>query len=111
MVQEATREWGRKPSVAELESSILGQLQTYAAENKASLIVSWSQAGESYHWLQAWAAKHSIAFADWVPKADAVRAAIPKLSLDNLHSGAHHRGWTNQTIAREFARQIRARAS
>ena len=34
---------------------------------------------------------------------------MPRLTLDNQHSGGHHRGWTNQFIASEFARQIRAR--
>jgi hypothetical protein len=110
MVHEATGQREPKPTVAELESSILEQLKAYAAEHKAKLIVGWSEEGESYHWLQAWAAAQGIAFVDWAPKAAAVRAAMPRLTLDNQHSAGHHRGWANQIIAREFARQIRARA-
>jgi hypothetical protein len=34
---------------------------------------------------------------------------MPKLTLDNQHSGGHHRAWVNQIIAAEFARQMRAR--
>jgi len=102
---------GDKTPIAELESPILERLEKYAAENGSLLIVGWSDEGESYRWLQAWASQRGIAFADWAPKATAVRHAIPKLPLDNSHSGGHHRGWVNQIIAREFARQIRARAS
>jgi hypothetical protein len=110
LVQEATPQQDPKPTVAELESPVLEQLKAYAAEHNSKLIVGWSEDGQSYHWLQAWAAQQGIAFADWAPKAAAVRAAMPRLTLDNQHSAGHHRGWTNQIIAREFARQIRARA-
>jgi ABC-type proline/glycine betaine transport system substrate-binding protein len=108
MVQEATQQREGKTSVAELELSILEQLKSYAAEHHSLLIVSWSEDGESYRWLQSWATQQGIAFADWAPKAAAVRVAMPALALDNQHSGGHHRGWTNLVIAKEFARQIRA---
>jgi hypothetical protein len=72
------------------------------------LVVSWSEETESYSWLKSWAAQRGVAFADWAPKASSVREAMPGLTLDNQHSGGHHRGWANQLIATEFARQIRA---
>ncbi|MBC8031498.1 MAG: hypothetical protein H7Z16_15555 [Pyrinomonadaceae bacterium] len=109
MVKEASKQSDRKLSVAELESPILAQMKAYAEEHNSKLIVSWSDEGESYQWLKSWATKQEIAFADWAPKANSVRATIPRLPLDNQHSGGHHRGWTNQVIAQEFARQIRAR--
>ena len=108
MVNEATKQLGRKTPVAELELSILERLKSYAVEHNAVLIVSWSDESESYHWLKSWAAQHGIAFADWAPRANSVREVMPKLPLDNQHSGGHHRGWTNQFIAMEFARQIHA---
>jgi hypothetical protein len=75
MVQEATQQREGKTSVAELELAILEQLKSYAAEHHSLLIVSWSEDGESYRWLQSWATQQGIAFADWAPKAAAVRAA------------------------------------
>ena len=102
---------GAKFPIAELESPILDRLERYAAEHGSLLVVGWSDDGESYRWLQAWASQRGIAFADWAPKANVIRQAIPKLPLDNPHSAGHHRGWVNQIIAREFARQIRARAN
>jgi lysophospholipase L1-like esterase len=109
LVDEATGRLGRKPSVAELEASILERLKAYAEQNQSALVVSWSEETESYSWLKSWAAERGVAFADWAPKANSVRAAMPTLTLDNQHSGGHHRGWVNQLIAWEFARQIRAR--
>lgn len=109
MVSEATRQSGVKPSVAELESPILERLKSYAEEHNSMLVVSRSDETASYHWLKSWAAQHAVAFADWAPKANSVREAMPGLTLDNQHSGGHHRGWANQFIATEFARQIRAR--
>lgn len=109
MVGEATKELGRKVSVAELESSVLERLKSYAKEQQALLVVSWSDESDSYRWLKSWSAQHEIAFADWAPKADSVRSVMPQLTLDNQHSGGHHRGWANQIIAAEFARHIRAR--
>jgi hypothetical protein len=108
MVDEATKQLGRKPSTAELNSSVLERLKSYAGERNALLVVSWSDETDSYRWLKSWAAQREIAFADWAPKATSVREVMPQLTLDNQHSGGHHRGWTNQLIAAEFARQIRA---
>lgn len=107
-VNQATKQFDRKLSTAELESAMLEQIKVYAEEHHAKLIVSWSDEGESYNWLKSWAAQQEIAFADWAPKTNSVRAVMPRLSLDNQHSSGHHRGWTNQFIALEFARQIRA---
>jgi len=47
-----------------------------------------------------------VTFADWVPKVNAVKSAIPRLPVENNHSGDHLRGWVNRVIAEEFARQI-----
>jgi hypothetical protein len=111
MVSEGTAKQqqgsGRKPSVAELETPILEQLRSYAGEHNSVLIVSWSDETDSYSWLKAWAAQQKVAFADWAPKVHSVRSVMPRLTLDNQHSGGHHRGWANQFIAAEFARQIR----
>jgi hypothetical protein len=96
----------RSHSVAELESPVLARLVTYANAYGAWLVVSWSDAGPSYDWLKSWATQNGIAFADWVPKVNSVRAVIPALPEDNQHSGGHHRAWVNRLIADEFARQI-----
>ncbi|HEX8352374.1 MAG TPA: hypothetical protein VF611_05740 [Pyrinomonadaceae bacterium] len=109
MVAEATRDLGRKPSVAELELPVLERLKSYAEQHQSVLVVSWSEETESYPWLKSWAGRRGVAFADWAPKAGSVREAMPGLTLDNPHSGGHHRGWANQLIAAEFAREIRAR--
>lgn len=109
MVGEATAQMGRKPSAAELELSILERLKSYAEQHRSALVVGWSDDGESYAWLKSWAAQRGVPFADWAPKAGSVSEAMPTLTLDNPHSGGHHRGWANQLIATEFARQIRAR--
>jgi hypothetical protein len=108
MMREAAASPGRKPSVAELESSVLERLKAYADARGAVLVVGWSEESESYAWLKSWAGQRRIAFADWAPRANSVREAMPKLAPDNPHSGGHHRAWVNQTIAAEFARQIRA---
>jgi len=98
----------RSPSIAELEAERLEQLDALAHEYGALLVVTWSDEGDSYEWLRSWAARKGLAFADWAAKTNSVRAAMPTLPLDNIHSGGHHRGWTNRMIAEEFARQIRA---
>src|SRR5258706_4740936 len=105
---EALKGVDKTTSVAELELSVLDRLASYAREHRSLLIVSWSDENESYYWLKSCANQNGIAFADWASKANSVRAAIPALPLDNQHSTGHHRGWTNYTIASEFARQIRA---
>lgn len=108
MVNEATGRLGRKPSVAELELPVLERIKSYAEQNHSVLVVSWSEETESYSWLKSWAAQRGVPFADWAPKAGSVKGVMPGLTPDNQHSGGHHRGWTNQFIATEFARQIRA---
>lgn len=108
MVEEATGRLGRKPSVAELELPVLERMKSYAEQHHSVLVVSWSEETESYAWLKSWAAQRGVPFADWAPKAGSVKASMPGLTPGNQHSGGHHRGWTNQFIATEFARQIRA---
>lgn len=93
-------------SVAELELPVLEKLTTFAKENNAVLVVSWSETGRSYDWLKQWSNTHRVAFADWGPKVESVKSSIPALPVDNQHSGAHHRGWVNGVIADEYARQI-----
>ena len=107
LLKEALKNRIPAPSVAELELPVLEKLTSYAKEYGALLIVSWSNESDSYYWLKSWANQNGVAFADWAPKANSVRAAMPALPMDNQHSGGHHRGWTNQIIAAEFARQIR----
>jgi hypothetical protein len=109
LVREAAATQGRKPSVAELELPVLERLKAYADEQRSLLVVSWSDETESYSWLKSWAAERGVAHADWAPQAASVGEALPGLSKDNRHSGGHRRGWVNQLIAAEFARQIRAR--
>jgi hypothetical protein len=108
MMREATAGLGRKPSVAESESPVLERLKAYADARGAALVVSWAEESESYAWLKSWAGERRIEFADWAPRANSVRGAMPGLQPDNLHSGGHHRAWVNRVIAAEFARPIRA---
>lgn len=100
---------GRSVPVAELQAPVLERLDAYAREQGALLVVSWSDPTDSYGWLKAWADRRGIAFADWVPKAESVRSAMPRLPLGNQHTSGHHRGWANRVIAEEFLRQMRAR--
>ncbi|HEX8561261.1 MAG TPA: hypothetical protein VF668_24425 [Pyrinomonadaceae bacterium] len=109
MMREAAKQPGAKRSVAELEASVIEGIKAYAEEHHSTLIVSWSDETDSYHWLKSWAARHGVAFADWAPRVRSVSEAMPGLTTDNQHSGGHHRGWVNQSIAGEFARHIRAR--
>ena len=108
MMKEATANLGRKPSVAELESSVLERMKAYADARGSVLVVGWSEETESYAWLKSWAGQRGVPFADWAPRANSVREAMPKLTLDNPHSGGHHRAWVNQVVAAEFARHISA---
>ena len=102
---------GRHASAAELQAPVLERLAAFAREHDSFLVVGWSDAGASYEWLKGWAAGRGVAFADWAPKAESVRAAVPALPLDNQHSSGHHRAWTNRVIAEEFLRRMRARPS
>jgi hypothetical protein len=105
---EALGKAGRRVPVAELQASVLERLAAYAKEHGSLLVVGWSDPGDSYDWLEAWAERGGVAFADWLPKTESVRSAMPRLPLDNQHSGGHHRGWANRIIAEEFLRQMRA---
>jgi hypothetical protein len=96
----------KPPSVVELESSVLERFASFAKEHGSVLVVSWSDEGDSYYRLKSWASRRGIPFADWAPKVNSVRTAIPSLSLDNPHSAGHHRSWVNRFIAEEFARHI-----
>ncbi|HEX8472742.1 MAG TPA: hypothetical protein VF666_01790 [Pyrinomonadaceae bacterium] len=104
--EQAFAQMDGRPSMAELESSVLERLASFAREHGSVLVVSWSDEGDSYHWLKSWASRSGISFADWAPKVNSVKTAMPALSLDNPHSAGHHRGWVNRLIAEEFARQI-----
>lgn len=108
LVAEATAGLGRKASVAELEAGVLERLKAYADARGSVLVVAWAEESDSYAWLMAWAAGRGVAFADWAPRANSVRGALPGLDPDNRHSAGHHRAWVNQIIAAEFARHIRA---
>jgi hypothetical protein len=102
---------GRTHSAAEFEAGVFERLKTYANDQGATLVVSWSDANPSYYWLKEWSARNGVAFADWSPRAASVQVAMPALPLDNNHSGGHHRAWTNRVIAEEFARQMGATKS
>lgn len=108
LVAESTAHLGHTASVAELEAPVLERLKAYAEQQRAVLVVGWSEESASYFWLKSWAAQRAVPFADWAPRANSVREVMPGLTLDNQHSGGHHRVWVNQLIAAEFARQIRA---
>lgn len=105
--QEVLTRLGKASSVAELELPVLEKIKAFAAEHGSLLVVSWSDGGNSYDWLQSWAAQNGIPFADWVPKVNSVKTAVPALPPHNQHSGNHHRSWVNRVMAEEFARQIR----
>ncbi len=93
-------------SVAAHEEDALNRLVQQCRRYDARLIVTWIGPSPSYRWLKKWAARRGVPFADWLPKVNAVRAAIPRLPLENNHSGDHLRGWVNRIIAEEFGRQI-----
>jgi hypothetical protein len=101
-----------KKNVAELEAPVLQELIQISQDYGGKLIVSWTdspiRSEGSYQWLQAYARKHHIAFADWHPAVAAVLHSIPGLPLNNPHSGSHYRTWVNGQIARAYARQILA---
>jgi hypothetical protein len=103
---QAFAQMSERPSVAELQSSVLERLASFARAHGSLLVVSWSDEGDSYHWLKSWASRNEIRFADWASKVNSVRTAMPALSIDNPHSAGHHRGWVNRLMAEEFARHI-----
>lgn len=95
-------------SVAEAEEAVFERLASYATSEGVELVVGWADIGASYDWLRAWASRHDVRFADWLPKVNAVTKAIPALPLENVHSGGHYRGWVNRIIAEEFEKQLRS---
>jgi hypothetical protein len=99
------------PSPAEREAPVLEKLKAFAKENNSVLIVSWFDTGASYDWLKGWASRNQILFADWEPRFDSVRNAIPGIPEENPHSGGHHRGWVNRVIADEYGRIIMSKHS
>ena len=103
MAADAPKDSG---SVAESEAPIFERLLSDAKKYNAKLVISWSGDGPSYEYAKSWARKNAVGFADWLPKAKSVQAAIPDLPLENQHSNRHYRGWVNHLIAAEFARQI-----
>ena len=94
-------------TVAELQRNVFEKLHSFAGQNHALVVVSWSTPGDSYEWLQRWANKNNIAFADWYHTVSSVQSAIPQLPLENQHSAGHYRSWVNQIVARAFEQQIR----
>ncbi|MDD2689337.1 MAG: hypothetical protein PHT41_04225 [Candidatus Omnitrophica bacterium] len=93
-------------SVAELEIGPIREIVKIAQENGAYVILSWSNAGDSYNWLKSWSGKNGVAFADWIPAVDSVADAMPCIPTLNPHSGGHYRTWVNNAIAGVFAREI-----
>lgn len=102
---------GAPKGVAELEAPVFEELVKLSKDYGARLIVSWANPLDpdgSYQWLQEFARKNDIAFADWYPAVESVRQGIPGLPLVNAHSGGHYRTWVNGQIARAYAKQILA---
>ena len=93
-------------SVAEQEGPVLKRIAEQSRAYDARVVVSWIGT-ESYLWLQDWAQEHSVAFADWRPRAQSVALQIPALPQTNPHSGGHLRGWVMRTVAEAFAEQLR----
>ena len=98
----------RQPSVAQRSWPAIQKIQRACDEYGARLILSWTP-GESpsYAWLRDRAAAEGIAFADWWPDVQSVRASAPDTPLGNPHSGGHWRTWVNRLIADAFAREIK----
>jgi hypothetical protein len=101
---------GPRSNVAQLQEPVFEELRAQAAEMGARLVVSWTDApgdpSGGYEWLQGWAERRGVRFADWHARVASVRAAIPALPLENPHSGGHYRGWVNQMVAAAFAEQL-----
>lgn len=101
---------GQKKCVAELEAPTLQELVKTAGDYDAKLIVSWSDGPKnrdgSYQWLQEFARRNGVAFADWHPAVVSIKQDIPSLPIVNHHSGGHFRTWVNSMIARAYVQQI-----
>jgi hypothetical protein len=102
----------KKPNAAELEAPVFQELIKISQEYGAKLIISWIDLPdnqEGYQWLQDFAQKHHVAFADWYPAVVSARQSVPQFPLNNPHSGGHYRTWVNGQIARAFAKEIHAK--
>ncbi len=101
---------GAPKAAAELEEPVFQELIELSRGFGAKLILSWADlpsAGDnSYAWLQEFAEKQRIAFADWQPAVASVHTSMPALPLTNPHTGGHYRTWVNGQIARAYAEQI-----
>jgi hypothetical protein len=101
---------GPRTNVAQRQEPVFEELRAQAAAMGARLVVGWTDApGDAsggYEWLQGWAARRGVAFANWHARVVSVRGAIPALPLENPHSGGHYRGWVNQMVAAAFAEQL-----
>lgn len=95
------------PGWSDLQEEYLDALKLTAADLKATLIVSFAGDGVDYDSLRNWAKREQVPFADWRPRAESVRAALPELPERNAHSGGHLRPWIYRLMAEEIATEIR----
>lgn len=109
--KSATKSVDSSVSVAEQSADTLEKIRTLAREIGATLIVTWSEGGYSYEWLQYWADSREVAFADWQPSMTTISQAIPHLPQKNSHSGGHYRTWVNTVIASAFCDLIKGQSS
>jgi hypothetical protein len=95
------------PSTAERVWPTIERIVALSREWNAVLVLGWANPdGDSYAWLKAKAAEEHIPFADWNPPMESVRERMPDLPMANPHSGGHWRPWTNNVIARTYARAM-----
>lgn len=99
---------GPKPSVAELSWPVIQKIHAECDALGADLVVSWANAtSPSYAWLRERARAEGLAFADWWPRVESVRAVAPEAPVWNPHSGGHMRTWVNHEIAESYADALR----
>lgn len=93
----------------ESQLAILSKLKKISDQLGAKLIVSQTDAPPhlEYAQLQEWAKKNGVAFADWGVRAETMKKNIPKLPMENPHSGGHYRTWVNILIAEAFAEAMK----
>ena len=93
---------------AALQELVLDELKQTADALNAKLIVTWAEPDPegSYRWLQSWAMKNGVAFADWRPEVKSTEQAIPDIPFGNHHSAGHYRTWVNYVIAKSFFEKI-----
>lgn len=95
---------------ASQQVKVYTEINQIARELNATFILSWANVDPSYAWLKNWCAAQNIPFADWQPALISVIQHIPKIPIDNPHSGGHYRVWANHLIAQTFAGHIRKAA-